>query len=135
MPRTTGAGETDDPQAVELRPSQSLDWDPDWQRTGPQAGGAPSEGARVGRYRIRMKKMTPTAGPDVYVAALDGWRRECVVALRLAVRAASALEEVVKMATLELRQGTAVTPATVRRLVRSAVALNKKLGDPTNVTR
>jgi hypothetical protein len=43
-----------------------------------------------------MQKMTPAASPDAYVAALDGWRRECVTALRENVRAASALEEVVK---------------------------------------
>jgi hypothetical protein len=36
-----------------------------------------------------------------------------------------------EMATLELREGTAVDSATVRRLTREAVALNKKLGDPT----
>ena len=43
-----------------------------------------------------MKKVKPAANPDAYVAALDGWRRERVVALRAAVRAASSLEEVVK---------------------------------------
>jgi hypothetical protein len=43
-----------------------------------------------------MKKMTPAANPDAYVAALDGWRRACVEELRAAVRGASALDEVVK---------------------------------------
>jgi hypothetical protein len=43
-----------------------------------------------------MKKMTPAASPDAYVVALSDWRRECVESLRAAVRAASALEEVVK---------------------------------------
>jgi len=43
-----------------------------------------------------MKKVTPAASPDAYVAALDGWRHECVTALRRAVRAAAALQEVVK---------------------------------------
>ena len=43
-----------------------------------------------------MKKMTPAASPDAYVEALDGWRRNIVEALRSTVRAASALEEVVK---------------------------------------
>ena len=43
-----------------------------------------------------MKKMTPAASPDAYVVALFGWRRECVESLRAAVRAVSALEEVVK---------------------------------------
>ena len=43
-----------------------------------------------------MKKITPAANPDAYVAALNGWRRECVEALRKSVRSASSLEEVVK---------------------------------------
>jgi hypothetical protein len=43
-----------------------------------------------------MQKTTPAASPDAYVAALDGWRRACVEELRAAVRAASAMEEVVK---------------------------------------
>ena len=44
----------------------------------------------------QMKKMTPAASPDAYVEALDGWRRTIVKALRSVVRAAPALEEVVK---------------------------------------
>jgi hypothetical protein len=43
-----------------------------------------------------MKKSTPAASPDAYVAALDGWRRACVEELRAAVRGASTLEEVIK---------------------------------------
>ena len=128
-----------------------------------------------------MKKMTPAASPDAYVEALDGWRRKIVEALRSTVRAASALDEVVKwghlvylangpvlliraeegrvlfgfwrgqrlsaieprlkpggkyeMATLELREGMTVKPATVRRLTREAVALDRKLGDPRLVAR
>jgi hypothetical protein len=33
-----------------------------------------------------MKQSPPAASPDAYVAALDGWRRACVEALRAAVR-------------------------------------------------
>ncbi len=40
-----------------------------------------------------------------------------------------------EMATLELRQGMSVGPATVRRLTREAVALNRDVGDPTRVVR
>ena len=36
-----------------------------------------------------------------------------------------------EMATLELRDGDAVDPATVRRLTQAAVALNADQGDPT----
>jgi hypothetical protein len=35
-----------------------------------------------------------------------------------------------EMATIELREGDTVAPAVVRRLVKQAVALNKKFGDP-----
>ena len=124
-----------------------------------------------------MRKTKPAASPDAYVAALDGWHRQSVEALRSTVRAAAVLEEVIKwgnlvylangpviviraeenrillgfwrgqrlraiepglkpggkyeMATLELREGRTVASATVRRLTREAVGLNKKLGDPT----
>ena len=43
-----------------------------------------------------MRKSTPAASPDAYVAALDGWRRACVEELRAAVRSAGPLEEVIK---------------------------------------
>ena len=43
-----------------------------------------------------MKKSMPAVSPDAYVEALDGWRRELVEALRSSVRAASALDEVIK---------------------------------------
>ena len=36
-----------------------------------------------------------------------------------------------EMATLELRQGMTITPATVKQLTKAAVALNHKLGSPT----
>jgi hypothetical protein len=129
----------------------------------------------------RMKKSIPAASPDAYVEALDGWRHDVVEALRSGVRAASALDEVIKwghlvylgngpvlliraedervlfgiwrgqrllgieprlkgggkyeMATLELREGMTIAPATVRRLTREAVALDKTLGDPTQAAK
>ena len=36
-----------------------------------------------------------------------------------------------EMATLQIREGDAVRPESVRRLVREAVRLNRTLGDPT----
>lgn len=36
-----------------------------------------------------------------------------------------------EMATLELREDTALSLTTVRRLVKAAVALNRRIGDPT----
>ncbi len=43
-----------------------------------------------------MKKSTPAASPEAYVAALDGWRLELVTALRKAVRGAAELDEVIR---------------------------------------
>jgi hypothetical protein len=40
-----------------------------------------------------------------------------------------------EMATLELREGATIKPATVRRLTKEAVVLNKSLGDPTHVAK
>ena len=36
-----------------------------------------------------------------------------------------------EMATLELRKGDTIDMETIRKLTRKAIALNKKLGDPT----
>ena len=36
-----------------------------------------------------------------------------------------------KMATVELREGSRIAPARIRRLTREAAALNESLGDPT----
>jgi len=58
---------------------------------------------QFGRPRIQMtemKKTRPAASPDAYVAALHGWRRKCVEALRASVLAASTLEEVIKWRNL-----------------------------------
>ena len=124
-----------------------------------------------------MKRSPHAASPDAYVAALTGWRRDCVERLRAAVRSAAPLEEVIKwghlvylsngpvlliraeeervlfgfwrgqrlraieprlkpggkyeMATIELREGSAVDADVVRRLTREAVRLNQQHGDPT----
>lgn len=123
-----------------------------------------------------MKKTIPAADPTAYVNGLDGWRRDCVVALRKGVLAAASVDEVIKwghlvyaekgpvlliraeearvlfgfwrgqrlreieprlkpggkyeMATLELREGDTVAPNVVRALVKQAVALNRRLGNP-----
>lgn len=45
---------------------------------------------------MAMKKMTPAASPDAYVAALGGWQRKCVEQLRAGVRASAALDEGIK---------------------------------------
>ena len=43
-----------------------------------------------------MKKSTPAANPDAYVAALDGWCRTCVEELRAGGLGAAPLDEVIK---------------------------------------
>lgn len=43
-----------------------------------------------------MKKTVPATSPDAYVAALDGWKRECVRTLRKEVRGSAQLVEVIK---------------------------------------
>ena len=43
-----------------------------------------------------MKRTTPAANPDAYVAALTGWRRACVEELRAAVRSVPGLTETIK---------------------------------------
>ena len=45
---------------------------------------------------MTMKKTVPAVDPDAYVAALDGWRRDCVAALRKDVTASAKLDEAIK---------------------------------------
>lgn len=40
-----------------------------------------------------------------------------------------------EMASIQLREGDGIDPATVRRLVRDAIALNAQQGDPTRAAR
>lgn len=40
-----------------------------------------------------------------------------------------------EMASIELRSGDRIAPATVRRLTTAAVRLNRELGDPTRLVR
>jgi len=126
-----------------------------------------------------MKKSVPAENPDAYVAALTGWRRRRVQALRSAVAKAASLQEVIKwgnlvylsngpvlviraedervlfgfwrgqrlqaieprlkrggkyeMATLEIVEKTRLGPATIVALVKEAVALNVRHGDPTDL--
>ena len=70
-------------------------------------------------------------GPVLLIRAEDDrvlfgfWRGRRLTAIEPRLKPGGKYE----MATVELREGMTVKPATVRRLTREAVALNKKLGD------
>lgn len=72
-------------------------------------------------------------GPAVIIRAEDErvlfifMRGKRLVKLEPRLKASGKYE----MATLELREGMKIAPKTIRRLAREAVALNRKLGDPT----
>ncbi|MET0987652.1 MAG: DUF1801 domain-containing protein [Steroidobacteraceae bacterium] len=57
------------------------------------------------------------------------WRGQRLLSIEQRLKAGGKYE----MATVELREGMTISPATVRRLTREAVALNKTLGNPTQV--
>jgi hypothetical protein len=59
------------------------------------------------------------------------WRGQHLTTIEPRLKAGGKYE----MATLELRQGMIIKPATARSLVRKAVALDRKFGDPTHAAR
>lgn len=52
-----------------------------------------------------MRKTPAAADPDAYVAALAGWQREVVLALRAATRSAASLQESIKWGHLVYHAG------------------------------
>jgi hypothetical protein len=76
-------------------------------------------------------------GPVLLIRAEDQrvlfgfWRGQRLGGIEPRLKAGGKYE----MATLDLREGMSVAPATVRRLTREAVALNKTLGDPTHAAK
>jgi hypothetical protein len=62
---------------------------------------------------------------------LGFWRGQRLRALEPRLRPGGKYE----MATVELREGDAIRPATVRRLTADAVELNERVGDPTKDAR
>jgi len=59
------------------------------------------------------------------------WRGQRLTAIEPRLKKGGKYE----MATLELREGTSITPLIVRRLTREAVSLNQRLGDPRLAAR
>ena len=76
-------------------------------------------------------------GPVLLIRAEDErvllgfWRGQRLRALEPRLRPGGKYE----MASLELREGTIVSAATVRDLAAEAVRLNEQLGDPTRIAR
>ncbi|MGO4392933.1 DUF1801 domain-containing protein [Variovorax sp. M-6] len=72
-------------------------------------------------------------GPVLLIRAEEGrvlfgfWRGQRLCGIEPRLKPGGKFE----MATLDLREGMTVDPATVRLLTRKAVALNEALGDPT----
>lgn len=72
-------------------------------------------------------------GPVLLIRAEDSrvlfgfWRGQRLGEIEPALKPGGKYE----MATVELREGMKVKPATVRRLTKAAVALNVKMGNPT----
>jgi hypothetical protein len=62
---------------------------------------------------------------------LGFWRGQLLRAIERRLRPGGKYE----MATVELREGMSIGPATVSRLTREAVALNKSLGNPTQIAK
>jgi hypothetical protein len=56
------------------------------------------------------------------------WRGKRLQSIEKRLKASGKYE----LATLELREGTAVSPSIARRLTKEAIALNKSIGDPRN---
>ena len=78
-----------------------------------------------------------TNGPVMLIRAEDErvllgfWRGQRLLSIEPRLKGSGMYE----MATLDLRQGDTIKPATVRRLTREAIALNKSVGDPTKDAR
>ncbi len=76
-------------------------------------------------------------GPALLIRAEDErvlygfWRGQRLQKIEPRLKAGGKFE----MATLDLRKGDTIAPATARKLAKEAIALNKKLGDPTKVAR
>lgn len=76
-------------------------------------------------------------GPVLLIRAEDDrvllgfWRGQRLMAIEPGLKPGGKYE----MATMELRQGTTVEPATVRRLVKEAARLNTTAGDPTRAAK
>jgi hypothetical protein len=78
-----------------------------------------------------------TNGPVLLIRAEDErvllgfWRGQRLQSIEPRLKGSGMYE----MATLDLRKGDTIKPATVRRLTREAISLNESVGDPTKDAR
>lgn len=76
-------------------------------------------------------------GPALLIRAEESrvlfgfWRGQRLRDIEPALKAGGKYE----MATIELREGMSISDATARKLTREAVALNEKLGNPTDAAK
>ena len=104
-----------------------------WRRNGVETLRATVRAAAVLEEVVKWGHLVYLAnGPVLLIRAEDSrillgfWRGQRLSAIERGLKPGGKYE----MATLELRDGMTIASATVRRLTREAVALNKKLGDP-----
>jgi hypothetical protein len=104
-----------------------------WQRALVESLRALARKAAVTEEHVKWGHLVYVAGGPVFLiraeetrVLLGFWRGRRLVALEPGLVPSGKYE----MATLVLREDSRVAPATVRRLVRQAVALNAELGDP-----
>jgi len=109
-----------------------------WRRTCVAALRASVRGAAPMDEVIKWGHLVYLAnGPVLLIRAeaqrvlLGFWRGQRLRALEPRLRPGGKYE----MATVELREGDTILPATVRRLTADAVALNAREGDPTRLAR
>jgi len=91
-----------------------------------RAAGAPEETIKWGHLVYLC------SGPVLLIRAEDDrvlfgfWRGQRLTSIEPRLKPGGKYE----MATLELREDTAIDPAVARRLAKAAVALNRELGEP-----
>jgi len=110
----------------------------DWRRPCVESLRAAVRSVRGLTEQIKWGHLVYTAdGPVMLIRAEDErvllgfWRGQRLQKIESRLKSGGKYE----MATAELREGDAITPAMVRRLTREALKLDTELGDPTVIAR
>lgn len=96
-------------------------------RTGVRAAGSLEEVVKWGNLVYRSNGPVLMIRAEAHRVLFGFWRGRLLVDLEPRLKPGGKYD----MATMEIREGDAVPAATVRRLTKKAVALNRTLGDPT----